>query len=63
MLRKVFNFQSCVSRLVELDTLYVQIIAVTGFSVEQLLEMFMAGYTLKAPDESMLLTKSNNAKT
>lgn len=61
--RKTFNFQSCAARLVELDALYTQIIAVSGFSAEQLLEMFMDGYTLKAPDEPAPLTKFNNAET
>ena len=36
-----------VSRLRELDELYTKLHAVTGFTVEQLLEMFAAGYTLE----------------
>ena len=42
----------CVSRLRELDELYTKLHAVTGFTVEQLLEMFAAGYTLEKHDYS-----------
>ena len=42
----------CVSRLTELDELYTKVRIVTGFTVEQLLEMFTAGYTLEKPDYS-----------
>ena len=41
-----------VSRLLELDELYTKVRIVTGFTVEQLLEMFTAGYTLEKPDYS-----------
>ena len=41
-----------VSRLRELDELYTKLHAVTGFTVEQLLEMFAAGYTLEKHDYS-----------
>lgn len=42
----------CVSRLRELDELYTKLHAVTGFTAEQLLEMFAAGYTLEKHDYS-----------
>ena len=41
-----------VSRVQELDELYTKLQIVTGFTAEQLLEMFAAGYTLKKPDYS-----------
>lgn len=40
------------SRLLELDELYTKVRIVTGFTVEQLLEMFTAGYTLEKHDYS-----------
>lgn len=40
------------SRAVELDELYTKIQTVTGFTVERLLEMFLAGYTMEPPDYS-----------
>ena len=64
LLKKIQNFQpwykkptltppnGCVSRLRELDELYTKLHAVTGFTVEQLLEMFAAGYTLEKHDYS-----------
>lgn len=36
-------------RLAELDNLYLSIQKVSGFTVEQLLDMFMAGYEMYAP--------------
>lgn len=41
-----------VNRVRELDDLYTKLYAVTGFTAEQLLEMFVAGYTLEKPDYS-----------
>lgn len=41
-----------VSRARGLDELYTKLQAVTGFTAEQLLEMFLAGYTLEKPDYS-----------
>lgn len=41
-----------VSRVRELDELCTKIRVVTGFTAEQLLEMFAAGYTLEKPDYS-----------
>ena len=41
-----------VNRLRKLDELYTKIYAVTGYTAEQLLEMFAAGYTLQKPDYS-----------
>lgn len=41
-----------VSRLRELDELYTKLQIVTGFTAEQLLKMFAAGYTLERPDDS-----------
>ena len=41
-----------VNRVRELDELYTRLQVVTGFTVEQLLEMFAAGYTLEKPDYS-----------
>lgn len=40
------------ARTLELYELYTKIQAITGFTVEQLLDMFLAGYTLKPPDYS-----------
>ena len=41
-----------VNRVRELDELYTKLQIITGFTVEQLLEMFAAGYTLEKPDYS-----------
>lgn len=41
-----------VSRVRELEELYTKLHAVTGFTAEQLLEMFAAGYTLEKADYS-----------
>ena len=41
-----------VSRVRELDELYTKLQIVTGFTAEQLLEMFAAGYTLEKADHS-----------
>lgn len=41
-----------VNRVIELDELYTKLQIITGFTVEQLLEMFAAGYTLEKPDYS-----------
>lgn len=38
-----------ISRISELDDLYLSIQKVSGFTVEQLLNMFMAGYEMSAP--------------
>ena len=41
-----------VNRVRELDEMYTKFQIVTGFTVEQLLEMFAAGYTLEKHDFS-----------
>ena len=41
-----------VRRVRELEELYTELHAVTGFTVEQLLGMFAEGYTLEKPDRS-----------
>ena len=41
-----------VSRVRELEELYAELHAVTGFTAEQLLGMFAEGYTLEKPDRS-----------
>ena len=41
-----------VNRVRELDELYTKLQIITGFTVEQLLEIFAAGYTLEKPDYS-----------
>lgn len=43
-------FTSAFRRLEELDRLYVELQMITGYSVEQLRDMFKAGYILTAPD-------------
>ena len=49
-----------VNRVRELDELYTKIKVVTGFTAEQLLEMFAAGYTLEGPDYSKSHTELAN---
>ena len=49
-----------VHRVRELDELYTKIKVVTGFTAEQLLEMFAAGYTLEGPDYSKPHTELAN---
>ncbi len=41
-----------ISRALELDELYTKLQVVTGFTAEQLLEMFAAGYTMEKQDRS-----------
>lgn len=41
-----------VNRVRELDELYIKLQIITGFTAEQLLEFFVAGYTLEKPDYS-----------
>ena len=41
-----------VNRARELDELYTKLQIITGFTVEQLIEIFAAGYTLEKPDYS-----------
>lgn len=48
------------NRVRELDELYTKIKVITGFTVEQLLEMFAAGYTLEGPDYSKSHTELAN---
>lgn len=43
----VFNFCGHTERLLELDQLYLKIQMVSGYTAEQLLEMFMEGYTMQ----------------
>lgn len=43
------------ARMAELDKLYIDLWKASGFRPEQLLEMFMAGYTLKSPVQDDLL--------
>ena len=45
------------NRMLELDELYTKLHIVTGFTAEQLLEMFCAGYTLEKPDYSNVFEK------
>lgn len=52
-----FNFQGYAERLLELDELYLSILKVSGFTVEQLLEMFMDGYTMEPPFPARLLSE------
>ena len=48
------NINLICDRLRELDELYTNIQIVSGFTVEQLFEMFKAGYTLQPPKYSAL---------
>ncbi len=63
------NLRQIGQRIVELDELYLSLWKVSGFTPEQLLEMFMAGYTLKSPEstklsavEHMILKKEEQTK-
>lgn len=49
-----------VNRLRELDELYTKLHVATGFTAEQLLEMFSAGYTLEKPDYSKSMEEAEN---
>ena len=49
-----------VSRVQELDELYTKLQIVTGFTAEQLLEIFAAGYTLEKPDYSKKFAEMEN---
>ena len=41
-----------VNQIKELDELYIRLWIITGFTAEQLIEMFAAGYTLEKADHS-----------
>lgn len=49
-----------VSRLRELDELCTKLYAVTGYSVEQLLDLFLKGYTLSPPEQESSMKKLGN---
>ena len=49
-----------VNRVRELDELYTKLQIVTGFTAEQLLEIFAAGYTLEKPDYSKKFPEMEN---
>ena len=49
-----------VNRVRELDELYTKLQIVTGFTAEQLLEIFSAGYTLEKPDYSKKFAEMEN---
>lgn len=49
-----------VNRVRELDELYTKLQIVTGFTAEQLLEIFAAGYTLEKPDYSKKFAEMEN---
>lgn len=53
----LIHFQRCIDRLLELQELYLSIQSTSGFTVEQLLKMFMAGYTMEPPSQRQLLTE------
>lgn len=52
MLRIDEKYSEVVNRLIEIEELYIKIFKLTGFTVERLLDMFLAGYTLESPDYS-----------
>lgn len=41
--------QNITERLIELDNIYLEILATSGYTAEKLLEMFRNGYTLEPP--------------
>lgn len=49
-----------VSRLRELDEICTKLYAVTGYSVEQLLDLFLKGYTLSPPEQESSMKKLGN---
>lgn len=50
----VVMMRSGVQRMYDLELLYTKIQTVTGLTVEQILELFTAGYTLQPPEPSRL---------
>lgn len=59
----MFIFSGYTERLLELDELYLKIQIASGYTVEQLLEMFMAGYSMQPPPEPVSLEQIFNEKT
>lgn len=59
----VINFRRYAERLLELDELYLKIQMVSGYTVEQLLEMFMEGCTIQPPPKPAPLDQICNEKT
>lgn len=51
LLNKLLN------RLMELDALHLEIYEISGYTVEQLKDMFLAGYTLSLPTPSAAAPK------
>lgn len=45
----LFDLQRYTERLLQLDNLYLEILSVSGYSADQLLELFKSGYTLEPP--------------
>lgn len=46
-----FDLQGYAERLLYLDNLYLEILAVSGYSAERILELFQAGYKLEPPKD------------
>ncbi len=42
------------NRLMELDALHLEIYKISGYTVEQLKDMFLAGYTLSPPIQHLV---------
>lgn len=59
----LFDFRGYTERLLELDELYLKIQIVSGYTAEQLLEMFMAGCTIQPPPDPVPLGQICNEKT
>lgn len=57
---KMFDCNGFFSRAVELEELYTKIQIITGFSAEQLLELFRAGYTIEPPNYDLSLRTVSN---
>lgn len=43
------TLQNITERLIELDNIYLEILTTSGYTANQLLEMFRNGYTLEPP--------------
>lgn len=51
------------TRLMELDDLHLEIYKISGYTVEQLKDMFLAGYTLSPPTHLVRRINEEDSET
>lgn len=57
MKKIICTIGECMERLLELDELYTKLYIVSGYTAEQLLDMFLAGYTMRPTKYPLTLSE------